>query len=75
MFGAACQTVLARDIQVPMNSMQELRAIVDVDEVVILSLGVDCRIALRYPRGVSNRPVCRIVRRKQIRIPGRAAGP
>jgi hypothetical protein len=58
-----------RDIQVPQNSVQELRAIVNVDEIVIPSLDVDRQIRLSDPPGASNRPVGRIVRRKQIRIP------
>ena len=64
-----------RDIQVPQNSVQELRAIVNVDEIVIPSLDVDRQIRLSDPPGASNRPVGRIVRCKQIRIPLRPNQP
>lgn len=65
---AACQPVLMRDIQVPQYPVQEFRAIVDVEEVVVAGLDVDRQILLSNPLCVSNRPAGRIVGRKQIRI-------
>ncbi|MGA3072555.1 MAG: hypothetical protein ABSG56_02585 [Bryobacteraceae bacterium] len=55
--------------------MQELRAIVNVDEIVIPSLDVDGQVPLSNPACVSNRSIGRIVRCKQIRIPLRPNQP